>query len=50
METLITVLRVLSWLRSYRTYEEWKQKEATALKAEILSSYRTYEEWKQKFR
>ncbi len=33
-------------LRSYRTYEEWKQNFCVKLNCSILCSYRTYEEWK----
>jgi len=35
---------------SYRTYEEWKQKQVKNFQAELSSSYRTYEEWKQYIR
>jgi len=34
------------YVRSYRTYEEWKQSIADAIGVEVQCSYRTYEEWK----
>jgi len=33
-------------LRSYRTYEEWKQAVQNAITLTKMCSYRTYEEWK----
>ena len=40
---------VLSGLRSYRTYEEWKHRFEFRVVIGNLCSYRTYEEWKLQF-
>jgi len=34
-------------VRSYRTYEEWKQFSQSMSVKKLKSSYRTYEEWKR---
>ena len=38
--------QILYWVRSYRTYEEWKPHSSWQRSINVLSSYRTYEEWK----
>ena len=47
METNYELLvNIREFLRSYRTYEEWKLVYRKVNKKITTSSYRTYEEWK----
>ncbi len=47
METYLIGKNNKSFIRSYRTYEEWKLVSGNTFLNSSFSSYRTYEEWKQ---
>jgi len=40
---------LLLYIRSYRTYEEWKRYSIIFINIFIERSYRTYEEWKRRY-